>query len=109
MVRSGDTLGEIAENHNVRSSKEIKEWNNITSSKIKVGQELIIYSGSKTKKSVVSKSQKPKLSNGTHKVQEGESLWTIARHYDIHVKDIMEWNGLEDDKIKPGTDLKILN
>ena len=34
-------------------------------------------------------------------------LDTIAKY--IHVKDIMEWNDLEDDKIKPGTDLKILN
>ena len=109
VVKSGDTLGQIAEDHNVPSSKEIKEWNNITSNKIKVGQELIIYPGIKTEKSVVAKSQKPKPSNGTHKVKEGESLWTIARHYDIHVKDIMDWNDLEDDKIKPGTDLKILN
>jgi membrane-bound lytic murein transglycosylase D len=109
VVKSGDTLGQIAEAHNVRSSQEIKKWNNITSSKIKVGQELIIYPGIKTEKSVVAKSKKPKPSNGTHKVKEGESLWTIARHYDIHVKDIMEWNDLEDDKIKPGTDLKILN
>ena len=102
-------MGQIAEDHNVRSSKEIKEWNNITSSKIKVGQELVIYPGVVTAKPVVAKSKKTVLSSGTHKVKEGESLWTIARHYDIHVKDIMDWNELEDDKIKPGTDLKILN
>ncbi|MCF6269244.1 MAG: LysM peptidoglycan-binding domain-containing protein [Melioribacteraceae bacterium] len=109
VVKSGDTLGQIAEDHNIRSSAEIKEWNNITSSNIKVGQELVIYPGIKKEKSVAVKSQKSKLSDKTHKVKEGESLWTIARHYDIHVKDIMEWNDLEDDKIKPGIDLKILN
>lgn len=109
VVKSGDTMGQIAEDHNVPSSKEIKKWNNITSSKIKVGQELIIYPGIKVGKNVASNSQKTMSSNGTHRVQEGESLWTIARHYDIHVRDIMDWNDLDDDKIKPGTDLKILN
>ncbi|MDA3862213.1 MAG: LysM peptidoglycan-binding domain-containing protein [Melioribacteraceae bacterium] len=111
-VKSGDTLGQIAVNHNVRSSAEIKKWNNITNNKIKVGQELILYPGVKTIKSVVTKtenSKKEKSFNGIHKVKEGESLWTIARHYDIHVKEIMDWNNLEDDKIRPGTDLKILN
>ncbi len=109
VVKSGDTLGQIAVDHNIRSSKEIKEWNNITTNKIKVGQKLVIYPGIITSKKVVAKSKKSKSSNGIHKVREGESLWTIARHYDIHVKDIMDWNNLEDDKIKPGTDLKILN
>ncbi len=112
VVKSGDTLGQIAVDHNVRSSKEIKEWNNIENNKIKVGQKLIIYPGVVTTQKVVTKSKsskKSKPSKGIHKVQEGESLWTIARHYDIHVKDIMDWNNLEDDKIKPGTDLKILN
>ncbi len=112
VVKSGDTLGQIAEDHFVRSSAEIKKWNNLRSSKISIGQKLIIYPGRKEAKSVVTsstKSQKSSNKNKIHRVKEGESLWTIARHYDIHVKDIMEWNNLENDKIKPGVDLKILN
>ena len=100
---------ELSDWHHHPDREQIISTFNITSNKIKVGQELIIYPGIKAKNNVVAKSQKPKSSNGTHRVQEGESLWTIARHYDIHVKDIMDWNDLEDDKIKPGTDLKILN
>jgi membrane-bound lytic murein transglycosylase D len=108
-VKSGDTLGEIAVKHNVRSSVEIKEWNNISSSKIKVGQELIIYPGVKTDRKITSAIKIDNSGNKIHKVKEGESLWTIARLYDIHVKDIMDWNKLLDDKIIPGIDLKILN
>jgi peptidoglycan lytic transglycosylase D len=109
IVKSGDTLGQIAEGHNLRSSAEIKKWNNINGSTIKVGQKLVIYPGIKNEIQEVAKSSKVISSDKMHKVKEGESLWAIARHYNIHVKDIMKWNDLEDDQIKPGTNLKILN
>ena len=41
-VKSGDTLGHIAERHNVGLSK-IKQWNNLYSDKLKIGQKLTIY------------------------------------------------------------------
>ena len=28
----------------------------------------------------------------THRVQKGESLWSIARHYGVHVREIAKWN-----------------
>ena len=107
VVKNGDTIGKIAENHSV-STQSIRDWNNISGNKIKIGQKLAIYSGNSGNTSA------PKNSKSTgnsiiHKVKEGESLWTIARHYDIHIKDIMEWNNLASDKIRPGIDLKIMN
>jgi len=108
VVKKGDTLGHIAENYSV-SSTEIRTWNNLSGSKIKVGQKLILYTGSKSERVAVNNSKSSNTSNKIHKVKEGESLWTIARHYDIHIKEIMEWNNLQDDKIQPGVDLKIMN
>jgi membrane-bound lytic murein transglycosylase D len=111
VVKSGDTIGQIAEDYSVRSS-DIRKWNGIRGNKILPGQKLLIYSKKhiNAKVAINKKSSKTKKTSGKiHKVKEGESLWTIARHYDIHVKDLMEWNNLEDDKIKPGTNLKILN
>lgn len=41
-VKSGDVLGTIAERHGV-SVKKIKDWNGLKSSKIRIGQKLIIH------------------------------------------------------------------
>ncbi len=42
VVKSGDYLGKIAQYYNV-SVSEIQDWNNITGSRINIGQELVIY------------------------------------------------------------------
>ena len=42
IVKSGDYLGKIAQYYNV-SVSEIQDWNNITGSRINIGQELVIY------------------------------------------------------------------
>lgn len=43
----------------------------------------------------------------THVVQSGETLFTIARQYDLSIGDIRRWNQLQDDRLSPGTELKI--
>ena len=41
-VKSGDYLGKIAEKYGVRVS-DIKRWNNMRNSRLKIGQRLTIY------------------------------------------------------------------
>lgn len=43
----------------------------------------------------------------TYVVQEGDSLWKIARKYKVDVELIKEKNGLKSDALKPGTTLKL--
>ena len=43
----------------------------------------------------------------TYVVQEGDSLWKIARKYNVDVELIKERNGLKSDALKPGTALKL--
>jgi spore germination protein len=42
-----------------------------------------------------------------HKVNKGESLWKIAKHYHSPLKIIKQWNGLNSDQIVPGESLLI--
>jgi LysM repeat protein len=42
-----------------------------------------------------------------HTVQQGETLFSISREYDIPVIDLRQWNDLENDNLQPGMELRI--
>jgi LysM repeat protein len=48
-----------------------------------------------------------KASEGEHIIQQGESLYSIARRYGLTVNMLRSWNGLESDMIYPCTPLKV--
>lgn len=110
-VRSGEYLGKIANKYGVRVSN-IKKWNGMRTTNLKVGQRLIIYpkklnfSVSKTKKSQnkVVKSGPKNAKKIEYIVEKGDSLWSISKKHDkITVQQIKEWNGIWDaNSIAPG-------
>ncbi len=93
-VKKGDTLGEIAEEFHVRASN-IRSWNNIRGSKIRVGQKLTIYSNAATSNRV------------TYRVKRGDTLSGIASKYGVSISDIRKWNGLKSSRIQVGQTLVI--
>ena len=102
VVKSGEMLSKIADDYDVTIS-DLKEWNNLKSDKILVGQKLKIYGDKK----VVEKEKKvsKEKTKTTHTVQEGENLTIIADKYDVTVADIKDWNELDGDIITPGQKL----
>lgn len=108
-VRSGDSMGKIAEKFKV-SVNDIKEWNNISSNKLVAGKSIKIYSessgsASKSKPKSSEKNQTKSLASGKaslYKVKEGESLFTIAKKFKITVDEIKEWNSLKNNKLSEG-------
>ena len=42
-----------------------------------------------------------------HKVNNGESLWSIARRHQVSVEQLMKWNDLQTQAVKPGQVLKL--
>lgn len=111
IVKKGDTIGHIAEKYKIYAS-EIRSWNNMIGSRIKVGDELVIYPD-RTSRNINEETQlstaNVQADGKKHKVKEGESLWTIAKKYNVKVSDIITWNKLDNDKIRPGDNLVILN
>lgn len=114
-VRSGDFLGKIAGRYGVRVS-QIKSWNGLRSSNLRIGQRLTIYprgsrgaavaSKKKTATKVVSLTNVP--SSKIHTVKSGDSLWTISRKYQgISIENLRQWNGISGKNLKPGMKLKL--
>lgn len=117
-VRNGDYLGKIANRFGV-SVSNIKNWNNMRSTQIRIGQRLIIYpkrlnDGSSSTSTSTKNTSSKEIPEGEHDiyiVKSGDSLWLIAQKYsNVSVQNIKDWNNIWSVKsLKPGTELKIFN
>ena len=121
-VKNGDYLGKIATKYRV-SVNQIKRWNGLKNNNIRVGQRLIIYRGGKAPATSTSASAgkqpgtqttsaKPVMSSSgdylTYTVQSGDSFYLIAKRYPgISAQNIMDYNGLDSSRLKPGMKIKI--
>ncbi len=114
-VKNGDYLGKIAQRYGVGVS-QIKRWNGLRSSRLRIGQRLTIYprgftastkKKSSSKKTTVSAAPKGKYT--TYVVKKGDSLWLISQKFPkVSVSQIKKWNNIWSVKsLKPGTKLKI--
>jgi LysM repeat protein len=70
--------------------------------KVPVGQATLLTSALDQRK------ESEPLQAMTHKVEKGETLFSIARHYGQSVKALMELNGLDTHKLNIGQQLKVL-
>ncbi len=129
-VKPGDSLWGIARYHDVHVA-DILSWNNMDKDKavIRPGDTLTIYvskkwsppknitpdSPTKDSKKSTSESSSPKSKKDigkrgkaiTYVVQEGDSLWGIARKHDVHMWEIKKLNNMDSDAVRPGQKLKI--
>jgi membrane-bound lytic murein transglycosylase D len=110
-VRSGDVLGNIAGRYHVRVS-DIQKWNNLSSTMIRVGQNLTIwsalnYSPSSSKLSVSTKSADQTIVGDTYLVRPGDSLWSISKNSNVSIDQIKKINKLNSNVIQSGQKLII--
>ena len=99
-VRSGDYLGRIASRYGVGVS-QIKEWNNLRSNNLRIGQRLIIYPRSNA---TANNASSPKI----YTVKHGDSLWSISKKFPgVTVKQIKSLNNMNTNRLKPGMRLKL--
>ena len=102
-VRKGDTLGHIAEYFNTTALK-LRKWNGLRYSKpIYAGELIKIYypeylNISQPKFSVAD----PRLFLAHHRIEERESLSSLANKYDVKSDEIRLWNSLKSSEIKKG-------
>ncbi|MGI9533391.1 MAG: LysM peptidoglycan-binding domain-containing protein [Thermodesulfobacteriota bacterium] len=92
VVNSGDTIGEIAQKFGVKTSS-LRNYNGLSSSKIKAGQKLKIPAG--------------KRNSINYRIKSGDTLSGIAVKHKVSVNEIKKWNNLKTTKLTAGKKLKI--
>ena len=110
IVQKGDSLWSIAKNNNT-TIEDIIELNNLKSNTLSIGQELYI-PGSNTPIPPTTPSTPPEddiITDGfsIYTVQKGDSLWKIARQFDIDVPDLIDINNLTDLTLQIGQKLLV--
>jgi membrane-bound lytic murein transglycosylase D len=97
-VRRGDTLASIAGQFDVAPA-DLRRWNGLKSTGIARGTTLKVYPGGRLEPTSSGKSKqikairpKEERQTGSHAVQPGESLWSIAREYQTTVKALRDSN-----------------
>ncbi len=94
-VSSGDSLWSIGRYYNV-DTRTLCRWNNIEiQAPLRKGQKLEIRSA--------------RYDNQlTYTIKNGESLWTVAKKYNVSTDSLLRWNNIKHSKtIQPGTQVTV--
>ncbi|MCZ6641748.1 MAG: LysM peptidoglycan-binding domain-containing protein [Gammaproteobacteria bacterium] len=87
-VKSGDTLGEIAERHRIDVAA-IKRANRLRGSNIRAGQALFI---PKSSEALTAYPIAARTAGLAYRVKPGDSLWSISRAFDVSLKELIKLN-----------------
>lgn len=103
-VLRGETLSHIARRYNISVGALQQANNNISPRRLQVGQVLRVPGRPGTTTAAAQSSAEARF----HQVRQGESLWTIARRYDVTMNQLRAWNGLGGrGVIHPGQKLRV--
>ena len=116
VVQKGDNLGSIAKKFGA-SVEELKQWNNLTTNAIAIGNslivaknEIVIDTNKVTIASFKKKEQYPSTASkeSEYYVKKGDSLYSISKKYPgVTISDLKKWNNIKGEELKPGMKLKI--
>ncbi|AWB67839.1 lytic transglycosylase [Saccharobesus litoralis] len=115
-IKSGDSLGKIAKQHNV-TIESIRTANNLKGNMIRVGKHLLIPVAAKSEDSYdftvdqrLAKTQTNDQgkAKAEHIVKSGDTFWDISRKHKVNVRELAKWNNMAPgDPIFPGQKLVV--
>ncbi len=108
VVRSGETLSEIAESYGIGLSK-VRAANGLRSNNLRVGQRLVIPATAKKLGGAVANASNASGSNDArmHTVRAGDTLSAIARRYGTSVAKLKAVNNLKNNNLRIGERLRL--
>lgn len=101
-VRSGDNMIKIARQYGI-STNQLKDWNGLKSDQIFIGQVLKVVPDEVKALNTSTNTSNAKV----HVVQKGETVYSIAKTYNLKLEDIIKFNQIENYEIIEGQELLI--
>ncbi|MDR9752723.1 transglycosylase SLT domain-containing protein [Pseudomonas sp. SZMC_28357] len=125
-VKRGDNLGTIAKANKV-DVKDLQRWNKLTGKNLKVGQTLVMQDVTAPRSKPLrnerndqrkngristviaanSKKQQPTKQQTQYKVQQGDSLYMVAKRFNVEMQHLKRWNPRVGQALKPGQMLTV--
>ncbi|MGR6738465.1 transglycosylase SLT domain-containing protein [Pseudomonas chlororaphis] len=114
-VKRGDNLSQIAKANKV-DVKDLQRWNKLSGKQLKVGQTLVMQDTSKAKassktsakasgkKTLVASADKKSTQ---YKVKQGDSLYMVAKRFNVEMQHLKRWNPRAGQALKPGQMLTV--
>jgi len=118
-VVKGETLGHIAQRYNT-SVTELRQLNQMSNNALQIGDLLkvplavaddkvaLVEEIKEDQENVTEENlAEENLAKASHQVEAGETLWSIARRYEVQVATLKQLNQLEDEALQVGSVLKL--
>ena len=108
-VRRGDSLSRIGARVGA-SVAQLKAWNGIRGTTIRVGQTLKVPGPAPQRASAsagISERSTPAPSPNHYRIRSGDSLSTIAEQFGVSLSDLRKWNNLRSSRIRAGNFLLV--
>ncbi|MEP1032751.1 LysM peptidoglycan-binding domain-containing protein [Ekhidna sp.] len=106
-VEEEETIYSIAKRYGGSVIGIIKH-NQIVDNRIEIGQIIfVLVEDNKPVQAIVVQESNNHDNQGIHRVELGETLYSISKKYDLKLKDLRKWNNLPDNNISPGMPLKL--
>lgn len=113
-VRSGESLSVIANRYGTSVSK-LMDWNNLRSTRLRIGQKLNVYGGSSSASQNASSSSSSSSSSSenipsgrSYTIKSGDSFWKISQNTGVSTKKLQQLNpNLDPTDLKVGTAIRI--
>jgi membrane-bound lytic murein transglycosylase D len=115
-VKRGDNLAAIAKANKV-DVKDLQRWNKMSGKDLKVGQTLVMQDTTKLSGGRVNTVVAANSKNGSkaakakpptqYKVQQGDSLYMVAKRFNVEMQHLKRWNPRVGQALKPGQMLTV--
>lgn len=104
-VQASETLYSISRKYGV-SLENLKSWNRLTDNNLAVGTRLIVgRGGDSTPPASATAGPNSVAGRKIHRVEAGQTLFSISRMYGISTDELRTWNGLSDMNLRVGQEL----